>query len=260
MLKLKVMIRSSSYRWIGILGLMGLVLVVSPLPAQQKYELKYDFAPGKTFSHRMYLQGSLQQPGEDKVLHLQFLEKWEVVSGDSGQSIYTIRQTGLQYQGTKIALREFGLPPENEPIEKRMDVLGRIDEVSHYQKGSRYHLNCLTFPGKPVAVGESWKYSPTLTFSPFGRTVNTPISIIYTLEKVLSYKGRPCAKISISGSYRNKSESGDVMVVGEISGRAYFDLKEKQEVDYELKEARTERLISENKQRSMAIKITSLKE
>ncbi len=248
-------------RWlIGLCGIIVLCLPLIHLKSQEKYDLKYDFSAGKVLLQRKYLQGRIQQPGEDKVIHLQFMDKWEVASGGAGQSFFTIRQTGSQYQGTRPDLRELGLPPENETIEKRMDMLGRVDEVSHYQKGSRFHINCLTFPGRPVAVGESWKYSPTITFTPFGRTVSTTFNIIYTLEKVVNYKGRPCAKVAVSGSYKYRSENGDVIVAGEVQGKAFFDMRDKLEVDYEINEIRTERIVSENLERNMVIKITSLKE
>lgn len=252
--------RTSIWRVVGLCGLIMVGLPASDLKSQEKYNLSYDFTPGKVILHRKYLEGTMRQPGGDRILHLQYLDKWEVAGGESGQTIFTVRQTGSQYKGTRFDLREFGLTPENEPIERRMDVSGRVDEVSHYQKGSRYHLNSLTFPGKPVAVGESWKYSPTITFTPFGRNVNIPVNIIYTLEKVLNYKGRPCAKIVVSGTYRYRSETGDLIVAGDINGKVYFDMREKLEVDYEFKEVRTERIASEKLERNLVIKTTSLKE
>ncbi|GEM_PF-1244365 len=245
---------------IGISGIIAALSIFSgPLKCQEKYDLRYKFTPGKVFHYRKYLEGSLREPNESKVLHLQFLDQWEVTGGDGGEGIFTVKETGSEYQGTRLDLRELGLPAEGEPVERQMDVLGRVARVVHYQKGSRYYLNCLTFPGRPVAVGESWKYNPTLTFTPFGRTVNTPVNIIYTLEKTLKYKGIPCARINFSGSYRHHSETGDVVVGGEISGKAYFDLKEGLEVDYEVKEVRTQRLISERIEENLEVKITSLK-
>ena len=237
------------------------VILAWPVSGQEKYNLRYEFEPGKSAIYHKFVEGVVRETSGDKVIHLQFLDNWEVASGDQGDGLFTVRQTGSEYQnkGAKFDFREYGLPAENEPIERLMDTLGRIESVSHYQKGSRYFINCLTFPGAPVAVGESWKYSPAVTFTPYGRTVSAPVNLIYTLENIIRYKGRICAKISVNGSYLYKNQAGDILLVGEITGRAYFDLENNIELDYEIKEVRSERSPTEKLQKNMMVKVTSLK-
>ena len=209
--------------------LLGLISALGS--GEEKYLLEYQ-PSSRVYIYHHYLQGKVESKGEANTVHLQFLRHWNLSESESEK--FLLREWGEKYQGTSFDLSQLGLPFPGERIERIIDRYGRVIKVMRYPEGHRYYLNLLVFPDHSVPVGKSWKYSYQIQFELFGRSVPGTCKILYTLDKVLKYKNKNCAKILIQARCQAGTQNTPQLDLA-YQGKAFFDLENKKEVDYLLK-------------------------
>jgi len=228
--------------------------------AQPKYDLLYRFEPGQQLKYHYYLVGKTVENGKAGPIRLQYYAREEVTDADAAAGLFTLVERAEKVQGAKFDAPSFGLVTGEEVIERQVDAQGRVKSVARYSPGSRYYLRWLVLPGNPVAKGDFWKYTTTLAFTIQGQALTAPCTIIYVLDKKTTYKGRPCVKIRLQGSYQAADDSGDRVVAGTITGWAFFDLERGAIKDLKIQETQNQKVKSEKWAKSVEYELTVLQE
>jgi hypothetical protein len=209
-----------------LLALAGM-FALSPGPA--RFSLEYNY-PDKLSAYHHYIEGSIEGAGRADKIHLQFVRDSQM-KGFSPKKLL-LKEWGEKYQGSQMDLSELGLPGPSEKIERVIDKLGRVENVLKYSAGSRYYLNWLVFPDRPVSAGGIWKYSYPLNFEVFGKTLKAECQTDYALDKIMPYKKRRSAKIQLRGSCSGRE--GALEIQYGFEGKSFFDLDQHREIDYQL--------------------------
>jgi hypothetical protein len=206
-----------------------LVCLVFLAPSPARVSLEYGY-PDKISGYHHYIEGAIEGGGVVDKIHLQFVRNSQFST--FSQKKFLLREWGEKYQGSQMSLPEIGLPGPGDKVEKVIDRLGRVESVFRYSAGSRYYINWLVFTDHPMPVGSSWNYSYPLSFDVFGKTVKAECQMEYTLDKLLVYKKRHCAKILIHGNCSAQDPTTEFQYGFE--GRSFFDLSQGREIDYQL--------------------------
>jgi hypothetical protein len=254
-------------RMLGRACSLALVLMVeawcsasAPVRAGEKHDLRYHFAPGQQLKYRYYLVGKTIENGQTSPIRVQYQALEEVTAADPEAGLFTLAERAEKVRGTVFDAHGFGLLVAGEVIERQVDAQGRVKSAAGYAPGSRYYLRWLILPGNTVAVGDFWKFSGALAFTLRGQDLPTPCTILYSLDKITPYKGRPCAKIRLQGSYQAVSKSGDLVVLGTITGWAFFDLERGVIKDLKIQETQKQKVKSESWAKSVEYELTALQE
>ena len=232
------------------LAAVGLVAAKEP-----KYLLEYKYLNKASIYHH-YIEGTIERKGEVENIHVQFMRNSELKPESDNKLV--LSEWGEKYQGSRLDFSELGLPNPGEKIERVADKLGRVGTVLRYLQGHRYYLNWLVFPGHPIAVGDSWKYNYPLEFNALGKPVKTKCEINYTLDRVLAYKKRFCAKIIAQGTCAGSTASAEVSYG--FNSKIFFDIDQGREVDYQATVTWTKADNTRNAREAAKIEIYSILE
>lgn len=221
-----------SHKWILVSLLVILIAGIS-LAQNSEYELRFFLDSPRTIVYRYYIQGKLETSTELRNIHFQFLDHFEIKERLRNSKSYVVQEWGTRYQGTEFNFRALGLPVSGEKLERYMDQMGRVERVLHYPPGHPYYSLPVVFTSHTVRVGQIWKYGFSLSVDIAQRTLTLPCETYYSLDNVLLYKGRTCAKIIINGSCNSPKDS-QLKYSSSVNGKLFFDIEKGQIMDFQL--------------------------
>jgi len=252
--------RSTGRKLLVILQLLPLVAAAEKA-VPPKYELSYDWEPGRRYEYSVYLLGQSADNEGSRELRARFTDVQEVMGRDEDSGLVSMVEASAGYEGTDMDLSAWGLPPPGGSIERRVDRYGRVASVTGFPKRHRYFLLPLVLPKQAVGEGDKWSLAQTVLLPSFETSLPVEVEIVYTFEdsnRNYKYRGALCAVIRLDANYRSQTDDGSCGIAGRFQGRIMFDLDKRKVVDYQLSEQRNEWDKRNNRTRSTSIQITSL--
>ncbi len=233
-----------------------------PAAPQGTYNFYYNWNVGEVYEYSIYILGAITT-GEDsrRDIRLKYNDIWKVEAFDESRKVYKVVENSQDVSGADVDLSSFGLPSRGGNVERLIGANGKVESVARYAEQTRYNVLPLVFPNLPLKVGERWRIKYDIRSPLIDRDVPVTLTVVYTFEEVIpDYKrrGQTCARIRIDANYQSADTAQPAGASGQFQGRAFFDIKNKKLVDYQITENRKEWNRPENRSRNTAIQVTCI--